>query len=616
MPPVKIARPPTPLCLALVAVAAVLVYLSALPGEFLWDDVYFITNNVFLRDWRHLPEIFTGDVAAGSGMRYNYFRPLTIFTYLLDRTVYGFDRRGYHLSNVLFHLLTSISVFFLARRLASPPPAALLAALFFAVHPLQTETVAYVSGRPDSLVALFMILSFLLYLRQAGGPRPRLWALMTLSYLLAALSRENCVVLPLLVLWYHLAYRERLRPLRFLPLALIAFAYVVLRVCLVDPARVPNTLSQRLPGFFAASLTYLRLLFLPVGLHQEYGLTLFSWFDLRVLAGGGLIGAIFLLALRFRRRPIVLFSAGWYFIALLPVSGIYPIKAWIAEHWLHVSSVGFFILLARALAALAAGSRLSAAARSAKAEDRPTDWRDPGGPAGPIPRFPFRIYARGYRGRRDRARAGVPVAIFSAALVVLWGVLTARQNLYFRDARTFYERTVRYNPASARLLNNLGIVYYDLGRGAEARGLFARAVALDPEYPEGYNNLGHTYYQEGKYPEALELFRKALRINPRSADALNNIAVILCAQGNYQEGAAVFTRAAECNPYDPSTRYNLGLALARLGKLKEAEEALLSALRIDPAMGNVHERLSRLYAEMGEVGKARYHAERAKTLKK
>lgn len=586
MPPVKIARPPTPLCLALIAVAAVLVYLSALPGEFLWDDVYFITNNVFLRDWRHLPEIFTGDVAAGSGMRYNYFRPLTIFTYLLDRTVYGLDRRGYHLSNVLFHLLTSISVFFLARRLASPPPAALLAALFFAVHPLQTETVAYVSGRPDSLVALFMILSFLLYLRQAGGPRPRLLALMTLCYLLAALSRENCVVLPLLVLWYHLAYRKRLRPVLFLPLALIALAYVVLRVCLVDPARVPNTLSQRLPGFFAAALTYLRLLFLPVGLHQEYGLTLFSWFDPRVLAGGGLIGAIFLLALRFRRRPIVLFSAGWYFIALLPVSGIYPIKAWIAEHWLHVSSVGFFILLARALAAL----------------------------AGPIPRFPFRIYARGYRGRRDRARAGVTVAIFSAALVVLWGVLTARQNLYFRDARTFYERTVRYNPASARLLNNLGIVYYDLGRGAEARGLFARAVALDPEYPEGYNNLGHTYYQEGKYPEALELFRKALRINPRSADALNNIAVILCAQGNYQEGAAVFTRAAECNPYDPSTRYNLGLALARLGKLKEAEDALLSALRIDPAIGNVHERLSRLYAEMGDFEKARFHAARAAAL--
>jgi Tfp pilus assembly protein PilF len=561
-------RLPILLCLALIAVSTILVYLSALPGEFLWDDVYFITNNVFLRDWSHLPEIFTGDVAAGSGMRYNYYRPLTIFTYLLDHTAYGLDRRGYHLSNILFHLLTAVSVFFLARRLSSSPPAALLAALFFAVHPIQTETVAYISGRPDSLVALFMILAFLLYLRQENGPRAGLIVPMTLCYLLAALSRENCIVLPALILWYHLVYRKRLRPALFLPFAVIALVYVFLRMLLVDPARVPNTMFQRLPGFFAGTLAYGRLLAFPVHLHQEYGLTLFSWFDTRVLAGMALAAAVLLLALRFhRRRPIALFAVGWFFIALLPVAGIYPIKASMAEHWLHVSSIGFFIVLARGLSSLAAG-RFSVG----------------------------NVFALG------------------AALAVFWGTLTARQNLYFRDQLTFYERTVRYNPSSARLLNNLGIVYYDLNRTAQARSLFARAVEIDPEYPEGYNNLGHTYYREGNYPRALGLFRKALSINPRSADALNNIAVILCAQGNYEEGAKVFRKAAECNPYDPSTRYNLGLALARIGKTAEAEEALLAALAINPALGSVHERLARLYVEIGDSRRASFHAARAAEL--
>jgi Tfp pilus assembly protein PilF len=267
------------------------------------------------------------------------------------------------------------------------------------------------------------------------------------------------------------------------------------------------------------------------------------------------------------RGQAALFCVGWYFIALLPVSGIYPIKAYLAEHWLYVPSLGVFSLVGLAFSSLAAR---------------------PGG------------------------RRLVVAAL--VCLGVLFGALTARQNLYFRDPQTFYERTVRYNPSSARLLNNLGIIYYDQKRVEEARALFERAVAIDPEYPEGYNNLGHIYYREGKFPEAVALFQKAIRINPRSADAFNNLGVVACEQGNYQDGVRFFAKAAECNPFDPSTRYNLGLALARLGKTAEAEAALLEALKINPGMGNVHERLARLYAEGGDYRKAAFHAERAAAL--
>ncbi|MDP8234743.1 MAG: tetratricopeptide repeat protein [Candidatus Erginobacter occultus] len=539
--------------LLVIAAAGLAVYLNSLGGEFHWDDRHFIVDNVYLRDWSYLPEIFTGDVAAGSGGRYNYYRPLTTFTYLIDYTLWELNPQGYHLAGILYHLLVAAALFYLVRLIFGDLLLSFLTALLYVVHPVHTETVAYVSGRPDSLCALFMLLSFIMYVKYLAHGRPLQFILMAVSFAGAILSRENSVVLPLLLLVYHLAFRVKLRPLPFLSIALSAAAYVIVRWQLAAPAAAAPPLPERIPGFFASIFEYLRLLVLPLHLHQEYGVGDYCFSDATVIAGAAIMAAALLLCFRLARMGateegrggrgpapgrIVLFSLLWFFAALLPYSGVYPIRAYMAEHWLYVPSIGLFLVAAYGLSLL-------------------------------------------YRSRCPKAISTAGIA----ALLLLYGSLTIAQNTYFSDPLTFYERTVRYSPWSARIRNNLAIQYYRAGRIDEAEEQFRKAIEIDPLYPEASNNLGHLYYARGRNEDARALYLRAIGINPRYAEAYCNLGVLCVTTGNPDEGLAHFQKAVELNPLDADAFFNLGLALRMKGREGEALSAFSRALRLDPAHG-------------------------------
>jgi Flp pilus assembly protein TadD len=552
----------------LILLSGFAVYLNSLEGEFLWDDIHFIKNNVYLRNWSHLQEIFTRDVAAGSGMRYNYYRPLTVFTYLVDQTLWGFDIRGYHLSSIFFHLLVAISVFFLGDLLFRDRLLGFLAGLLYAVHPLQTETVAYISGRPDSLAALFMIVCFILYLKRIREGKAYLEVLLVLSYLAALLSRENSIVLPMLLLLYHSAFKIKVKWRPFLAVAFMTLIYVFLRAVLLDPMAVPTTLIQRIPGFFVAVAAYFRLLLFPFHLHQEYGMRLFHFSQPIAIAGMWLAGSLIICGLigLFKGR-IIFFGIFWFFIALIPVCGVYPIKAYMAEHWLYVPSIGFFLLFASGLARLC---------------------------------------------RKKSFGKGTVFCL--AGLLLFYGGLTVKQNNYFKDPVTFYERTLEYNPQSARLCNNLGIKYFSRGDTEAGLELFKRATEIDPGYPDAYNNLGHVYYTLGRYEEALALFGKAIEINPGYSAAYNNLGVLYSNTGKGEEGAACFKKASELNPYDADVLFNLGLVQSRLGFDRRAIGCLERALEIDPTSARAHYWLSRIYAREERLDLAEKHSRLAREL--
>lgn len=564
-------RPGVGIAIAVMAIAGLAVYLNSLGGEFLWDDIHFIKNNVYLRNWSYLPEIFTGDVAAGSGVRYSYYRPLTVFSYLIDYTIWGLNPAGYHLSSIFFHLLVAISVFFLADLLFRDRLLAFLTGLLYVVHPLSTETVAYISGRPDSLAALFMLLCFILYVKQLERPQIYRYILMIMSYLAALLSRENSVVLAPLLLLYHVAFKKRVKIREFAPLAGLVLIYVTCRVILLPPMEVPITLLQRIPGFFAAVTEYFRLLLLPLHLHQEYGMKLFSFSRPIVIGGMWLVGSLIIggiiSLLKNHKGRLVFFGFFWFFIALLPVSGIYPIKAYLAEHWLYLPSVGFYLLVAGGLSFL-------------------------------------------LRNRKIRTAA----ALASAGIILFYGAMTVAQNNYFRDPLTFYERTLRYSPDSARLHNNLGIKYFASGRIKEGMAQFEKAIELDPAYPDAYNNLGHACFTLERYDEALALFRKAIAINPQYADAYNNLGVLYNRLGKENEGLTFFKKAVALDPHDVDLIFNLGLAGYRLGKKTEAAASFRRVLQYNSSHAPAHHNLARIYAEEQEFDLARDHYRRARRL--
>ncbi len=558
------------LTVLIITLVGIAVYLSSLSGEFIWDDIHFISDNTYLRSPSYLPLIMTGDVAAGSGEVYNYYRPLTTVTYLFDFSFWGLNPAGYHISGILLHILVALAVYYLLRLLFKDPLLAFIAALLYLVHPIQTETVAYISGRPDSLAALFMLACFISYLKQqAAGSIPLIFLSISL-YLLALLSRENSVVLPGLLLLYHISFRKKIRLSGFLPLVIMAGGYIILRSVLLDKAVIPTTLIERLPGFFFALTGYLRLIILPVNLHQEYGYLLFQPDNLLVLAGILLATLMVTLAVRSwvkKRGGILFFSVFWFFISISPVSGIYPIKAYIAEHWLYLPSIGIFTIL-----------------------------------------------ASGYLFLLRRGKYRIPIIGLGIAGILFYGILTTKQNRYFHEPLTFYERTLAYTPTSARMHNNLGNIYFTRGREEDAIRSYREAIELEPGYPNPYNNLGNVFYRSGDYDKAVPLFIQAIKLNPGYGAAYNNLGIIYCRRGDTEEGIRLLKRSAALNPNDADTLYNLGVIYDMIGRPAEAAASYRASLRLMPDVARVHSRLSRTLRQLGQDGQADYHLKRANEL--
>ncbi|MGE5279505.1 MAG: tetratricopeptide repeat protein [Deltaproteobacteria bacterium] len=523
----------------LIALLGAAAYANSLGGQFIWDDEHLVQNNVYIRNPAHFAGLFTKkDVRK----EYAFYRPLQEASYMADYALWKGHAAGYHLTNVVLHILTALCVFWLLSLLFARPALSLIAACLFVVHPVHTEAVAYISGRADAMAALFMLLSFIFYVKQAGPPAaagdagrppqrafaPLLFTGTLISYAAALLSRENSLILPFLLTFYCVLFR--VSPRRGLRVAGPFFAvwglaglYVLLRLTalrfFLTLPQADTSVGQRLPGSFAALAEYLRLLVLPFGLHMEYGMGTFPWTDPRVPAGIALLAGLILYAVRKgHRSPLAAFSIGWFLLTLLPQANIIPVNAYMSEHWLYLPSIGFCALAAGGLDLL-------------------------------------------------KSRRGLKAALAATAVLILYfGALTLRQNAVWNDPIVFYRQTLAYAPRSARLLNNLGILMYKKGRAQEAADLFRRAIAAEPDYIEAYNDLGNLYKDAGKLDEAQALFKKAIGLDPHYAEAYNNLAIVAFFKGSAEKAIPLFEKAIALRPDFGEAYYNLAAALFRQKK--------------------------------------------------
>ena len=337
--------------IALIAILGFAVYSNSLSGRFIWDDEYLVKDNAYLKHFSQLPNLFTKNIAEGAGKKYNLYRPLQMISYMVDYSLWRLNPYGYHLTNVFLHILVGLSIYWLVNILFDDSLLAASSSILFVVHPVHTEVVSYISGRSDSLALLFILLCFICYIKYLDDKRVSLYVLMLLTCILALFSREISLILPALLLLYHYTFKKEFSAKGFLPILIIAFGYFLLRVTalkyLLGIAPVSATLRQRIPGFFVAIINYLRLLFVPSDLHMEYGTKLFSFSEPKALLG--ILTLLSLLIYAFTKRKsnrLVFFSVFWFFLALLPVSNLFPINAYMAEYWLYMPAIGFFVLLA------------------------------------------------------------------------------------------------------------------------------------------------------------------------------------------------------------------------------------------------------------------------------
>ncbi len=539
------------IAIIIITILGFAVYANSLNGEFIWDDIYLIRDNPYIKSFSFIKNIFTEDIRGGTGLKSASYRPFQMFTYMTNYSLCKLDVRVYHLTNVLLHILVAIGIFYLVNILYDDRLLSLFTSALFVIHPIHTEAVSYISGRSDSLASFFMLLSFILYIKVLDRKAISLYILMLLSYILALLSRESCLIFPALLLLYHYTFKKKIETRGFFSISSIAFIYFLLRVTtlrtFLPHYACTSTFFQRFPGFFAAIMEYIRLLILPLSLHMEYGEPTFLFSNPKVIIGILLLSALLIYA--FKKRDInrlIFFSISWFFITLLPQSNLYPIQAYMAEHWLYLPSIGFFLLLAGGLSYL------------------------------------------------HKKNLKAVVIVFFASFLTFYSYLTVKQNNYWKKPIAFYNRTLEFCPQSARVHNDLGVTYFNVGKRKEAMDLFKRAIELKSDYTEAYNNLGAAYYITKDYEKAVTAFKKAIELNPDYAAAYNNLGVAYKDAGKLKEAMASYEKAIELNPAFADTYYNLGNLYAVMGKKEKAVASYKKTLRIDPDYTKARNKLKSL----------------------
>ncbi|MBN3038605.1 MAG: tetratricopeptide repeat protein [Candidatus Omnitrophica bacterium] len=557
--------------IALIAILGFLVYSSSLNGEFIADDLHLVKDNVYIKDWRNLSGIFSKDIVAGSGKKWNSYRPLQMLTYMIDYSFGGLNPMGYHLSNVVLHILVAISLYWLVAIIFGQRLLALLTALIFVVFPPNTQAVAYISGRADPLAAFFMLLCFVLYLKNMHSGKISVYMLCLFSYVLALLAKENSLILPLLLLFYHYSFKKRCELPKFLPIVVIACFYVALRMTILKPLlyniAYPTTLLQRIPGFFVAMANYLRIMLAPVNLHAEYGNRLFSFSHPQALLGMAIVVFLFLVAWKKKHDNLILFAIGWFLITLLAQSNLYPLNAYMAEHWLYMPLMGMCLIAARFLS-----------------------WS--------------------VEVKRQK-RAG---CVFAVILICFYSCLTFAQNSYWQDPLTFYKRTLKYVPDSAGAHNNLGLLYFGRGEHEKAIEQYKEALRLQPHLAELYNNLGVAYQALGEPKKAVDYYKRAIELEPAYTQAYNNMANIYKAQGESASAIELYKKALALGYPHAEIYNNLALAYIDIEDIEQAITFYEKALAADPSYAPAYYNLAVAYFRNNKYSLALEYCNKANEL--
>ncbi len=546
---------------ALLLALTVALYLPALRSGTAFDDDVFVFENPLIAAPDGLLKLWFSTEPP------DYF-PLTSSMLWLEWRLWSADPFGYHLVNVLLHAFGCVLLGRALGRLGVP--GAWPAALLFAVHPVNVETVAWITQRKNTLSFVLLLLSFLAWMRfedleGQGRSQRRAWLASLGWFLLALLSKTSVVILPpalLLCAWWRrgrVTARDLLRTAPFFGLA-VALGLVTVWYQTYSNIGDEVVRSDGFPSRLAlagrAVWFYLGKAVRPLDLAAVYprwvadvGLVA-TWLPLAALV---VVFTALWVARRTRLGRPLLFALAFDVLALLPVLGfgdIYFMRySLVADHWQHVALVAPVALAAAGLTRL--GDSLAL-------------------PANPWP--------------------------LVAPLAAVLAVLSWRQQAAWRDDEALWTDTLAKNPSA-------WVAEYGLGHALDARGAveeavphLQRALRLSPDHADAHFNLAHALVRLGRPEEALAHYGQVLRLQPAHADARNNLGVALHLLGRHEEAAACYEESLRLAPDDVPSRFNLGLAQQALGRDREAAAHFEQVLQRQPEHAQALARLSLLLA--------------------
>ncbi len=535
----------------LAAVLTCAAYLNALDNPFVYDDHDTVVANASLVDVSNVKFVLI----------YSPFRPVVNVSYAIDRWLWEYRPFGYHLTNITLHTIAVLLLLVWIRRLLSDAGAArateapaFAGAALFAVHPLQSEAVAYVSGRSELMCAVWF-LGALLLARDAllSGSRARGAAAMACG-LLSMASKETGLVLPGVVLAYDWLLRpgeEASRHRRlwrvFVPLFVILAAIGAYRVATM-PGLSGSAATAPLLNLLTQAIViwrYVGLLAWPWGQSVMHGVhRVTSLTDpLGWVALAGLATAL-IVAVRLRTsRPLVTLGMVWFVAVLAPSSSVIPLREGMAEHRVYLASAGIFI----AIAAIVSGwltTREPQPSRTVRAQT---------GVLGAIIAIFFTLTVW-----RNQVWAD-PVALWREATVHAAGMWephyaladSLREQSDCAAALTEYRAVVALRPDHRDAHTNLGICLAQTGQLEESERAFRRVLEIDPSFPRGYTNLGALALVAGDTARARDYYREAIAQDPANVLARMQLASLY--ENTFHDYHAAARMCGEARLLAPST---------------------------------------------------------------
>ncbi len=578
--------------LLLIAIAILGVYSNALSGPFIFDDELSIEKNNSIRTlWPLSSSLWAAQDTPTAG------RPVVNLTFALNYAFGRQDVAGYHLLNVVLHILNAFLLYGLIDRSMKIAPwresantlsgsLPFFVVLLWAVHPLQTETVNYVTQRTELLMAFFLLLSTLSsrLAWDATSYRSRLiWqGVCVASCALGMASKEVMVVAPVMVVLYDIAVMNQpvssLWKSRGRFYMSLASTWIVLALLLATNPRGRSVGFGLSIGFWDYVTTqcwaithYLWLAIWPVNLCGDYGVS--SVTDIRIwLPRLLLIVAILCITFwAWFRWRVLSFLGLWFFMILAPTTSVIPIVTEpIAERRMYLSLAAFILLI---VAGISHFSRRWSHGSAARIESQVGQVQD---------------------GRRWKLAMVFLVMAGGAAR------MSHARNEVYQTELSYWMDVVQKKPLNARGYQNLGKVFLEARQIELAKEHYQRAKELAPSDADSHYNLGVWHLNHGDPDEAIANFDRALLIRPDKFEAAYNRAFLLSRLGRFDESIIGYKNAIHISPKAAIAHLNLGNVFFSIDRLDEAIEMYEATLRLNPKLSEAYQNLGAVLARKGE----------------
>lgn len=505
------------------------VYAGMYSHQFIytWDDIPYVTGNKAIQTFslHNLREIFTNYYVGN-------YAPVQMLSYMLDHAVWGMKAGGFLYTNLILHCLNGFLFYILLLRLHGERLIAGIAVALFLLHPVQVETVAWVSQRKNLLAMFFFLAAWLLYqnYRESGVSKGKIFYVASVvAFALSVLSKSVAVILPVALILSDFCFPvqgQRVRWLDKLP-------YVILSgvAALIAMISQQNNVGGGITGFHGGTpltnfytmlpvfVRYLQMVLWPSNLSAQYIIELHKSFDVAVFFSAVVLVVLSLLVFKmFRTNRKYAYWAMFFFLALLPVSQIIPLVTLRNDRYLYFPMLGCASLAGCAAACL---------------------WR---------------------------FTADISRRVLSAGLILMLcvlGIVSYERVGVWHDQVSLWNDAARKNPGIASLWAYLGEAYYTAGDLNKARTAFEHSLKMNPLVGNALLGLGVIYSQDGRLNEGLDLLETYLEISPLDLRGWGNLGHNLLMQGNLTGAENAYQTALACDPEEPATLTSLA-NLARI----------------------------------------------------